>query len=92
MENEKLKELNSRLINENLYLKNKIQILEIEKRTQMRSFFDDTSLDIIFKDADSDTRKKRFKKLSHIFHPDSEVGDAEIFNIIKDAYEKLEAS
>lgn len=91
-ENEKLKEINSTLEYENKYLKDRIESLESERKMQMCSSFADNSMEAIFKDADPKTRKKRFRKLSQIFHPDSEGGDAEIFRMIKDAYEKVENS
>lgn len=91
-ENEELKKINSTLKSENSRLKMRIELLELEKNARKCSFFDDNGIEVMFKDADSDIRKKRFRKLSQIFHPDSEVGDAEIFRMIKEAYESVENS
>ncbi len=91
-ENEKLRMKNSTLELENKRLQNRIDLLELERKAQMCKFFDDNSMEVIFNDVDSEIRKKRFRKLSQIFHPDSEIGDAEIFRMIKEAYQNVENS
>lgn len=55
--------------------------------SSMNNTSNDNMFDIIFTGVSEEERKKRFRKLSLIFHPDSDTGDAEIFKMIKRAYD-----
>lgn len=87
LENTSLKAENIGLKEENITMKSRMELFENNNK---KSSFHNNGLESLFSEADSDIRKKRYRKLSQIFHPDSEVGNAEIFRKIKEAYEGVE--
>lgn len=88
LENTSLKVENIGLKEENIKMKSRMELFE--NNDKKNTFHNNNGFDSLFSEVDSDIRKKRYRKLSQIFHPDSEVGDEEIFRKIKEAYEGVE--